>query len=75
MLTRIVLDVTLLVTQLLQSKTIDICDDLHLIGSLKALAITRRQDVDEFHSKWYKKALTLTEKIRDNAKGCRDPNT
>ena len=54
---------TLPVTQLLQSKSIDRCDGLHLIESLKALVITRRQDVDEFHSKWYKKALTLSEKI------------
>ena len=30
---------------------------------MKALVITRRQDVDEFHSKWYKKALTLSKKI------------
>ena len=62
-LTRSVSDMTLPVTQLLQSKIIDICDGLHLIESLKALVITRRQDVDEFHSKWYKKALTLSEKI------------
>ena len=53
----------LLVTQLLQSKSVDICDGLHLIESLKALVITRRKEVDEFHSKWYKKALTLTGKI------------
>ena len=58
-----VLDMTLPVTQLLQSKSIDICDGLHLIEPLKALVITRRQDVDEFHSKGYKKALTLSDKI------------
>ena len=62
-LTRSVLDMTLPVTQLLQSKGIDICDDLHLTESLKALVITRRQDVDEFHSKLYEIALTLSEKI------------
>ena len=62
-LTRSVLDMTLSVTQLLQSRNIDICDGLHLIKSLKALLMARRQDVDEFHSKWYKKALTLSEKI------------
>ena len=54
---------TLLVTRLLQSKSIDICDGLHLAESLKALVITRRQDVDEFHSKWYKKTAILTEEI------------
>ena len=54
---------TLPVTQLLQSKSVDIFDGLHLIESLKALVITRRQEIDEFHNKWYKKTLTLTEKI------------
>ena len=58
-----VLDMTFPVTQLLQSKSIDICDRLHLIEPLKALVITRRQDVDEFHSKGCKKALLLSEKI------------
>ena len=62
-LTRSLLDITLPVTQLLQSKSIDICDGLHLIESLKALVITRRQDVHEFHIKGYKKAITLSEKI------------
>ena len=47
----------------MQSKSINICDGLHLIESLKALVITRRQDVDELHSKWYEKALTLSEEI------------
>ena len=60
-LTRSVLDMILPVRQLLQSKSIDICDGLHLIESLKALVITKRQEVDEFHSKYYKKALTLSE--------------
>ena len=62
MLTRCVLDMTLPVTQMLQSKGVDIFDGLHLIESLKVLVITRRQETDEFHNKWYKKALTLTEK-------------
>ena len=43
---------TLPVTQLLQSKSIDICDGLHIIQLLKALFIT------------HKNALTLTEKIK-----------
>ena len=50
-LTRSVLDMTLPVTVLLQSNSSDICDGLYLIESLKALAITRRQEVDEFHKK------------------------
>ena len=38
-LIRSVLNMTLPVTQLLQSKSIDICDGLHLIESLKTLVI------------------------------------
>ena len=52
LLTISVLDMALTVTKLLQSKSIDICDGLHLIESLIVLVITRRQEVDEFHSKW-----------------------
>ena len=61
MLIRNVLGMTLTVTQPLESKNIDICDGLHLIESLKALVITRRQDINELHSKRYKEALNLTE--------------
>ena len=46
-LTRSVLYMTLPVTQLLESKSIDIPDGLHLIEFLKALVITRRQEVDD----------------------------
>ena len=65
------------VTHLLKSKSVDICDGLQLIEPLKALFITRREDVDKSHRKWHKKALTLTEKVNiaDNAKRFRDPNT
>ena len=50
-------------TLLSKSNSSDICDGLHLIESLKALVMTRRQEVDEFHKKRFTKALTLTEKI------------
>ena len=43
MLTRSVLDNTPPITQLLQSKSIDKCDGLLLIESLKALVITTKQ--------------------------------
>ena len=49
-LSRNVLEVTL--TQLLESKRTDICNDLHSTKSLKALVITKREEFDEFHSKW-----------------------
>ena len=49
--------------QLLQPKSISICDGSYFIESLKSLVIQTRQKVDELYSKCYKKALTLTEKI------------
>ena len=41
-LTKSVLDMTLPVTQLVQSTSIDICDGLNLTEPLEALVITRR---------------------------------
>ena len=61
-ITRCVFDLTLPVTQLLQSKTNDIADGLHLIESLKNLAISRN-NIDTYHSKWYAKALRLAEDV------------
>ena len=54
---RSVLDRTLPVTQLLQSKTADVLDGLHLISSLKTLGHSMREDVDYFHDVWYQEAL------------------
>ena len=55
-LTRSVLDMTLPVAQLLQSKSIDICDGLHLIESLKALVITTAKSVSDY----YKRKIIFT---------------
>ena len=62
-ITRCVFDLTLPVTQLLQSKTNDIADGLHLIESLKNLSTSIRNSIDTYHTKWYAKALTLTYKV------------
>ena len=62
-LTKSILDIILPVTQLLHSKSIAMCDRLHLILSFITLVLTIRQEVDEFLSRWSEKALTLTEKI------------
>ena len=62
-ITRCVFDLTLPVTQLLQSKTNDIADGLHLIESLKNLTTSIRNSIDNYHTKWYAKALTLAYKV------------
>ena len=56
-ITRSVLDLTLLVTQLLQGPAIDIADATHLIKSLKSLICSKRNTVDTFHKKCYSDIL------------------
>ena len=60
-ITRCVFDLTLPVTQLLQSN--DIADGLHLIESLKNLSTSIRNSIDTYHTKWCAKALTLAYKV------------
>ena len=50
---------TLPVTTMLQSKTNDIMDGIHLIESLKLDADSSRSSVQEIHDQWYKEALSL----------------
>ena len=63
-ITRRVLDATLALTQLLQRKSIDIMDGLHLIESLKKEMAIMRNSVDHFHDAWYEEALQLAAKVR-----------
>ncbi len=49
---------TLFVT-LLQGKSIDIMDGIHLINSLKDNIILMRNSVEAYHDMWYKEALQL----------------
>jgi len=58
-----VFDVTLLVTELLQSKKNDIADGIHMIESLVELLSSIRQDIDKYHVKWYEEALDLAKKL------------
>ena len=58
-----VFDLTLLVTQLLQSKKNDIADGIHMIESLISLVSSIRNDVDTYHDKWYQEALELANKV------------
>ncbi|XP_065665586.1 52 kDa repressor of the inhibitor of the protein kinase-like [Hydra vulgaris] len=57
-----VFDFTLPVTRLLQSKTIDILDSLHLITALKNTFISIRNDIDSFHNNCYEAACLLSSK-------------
>jgi hypothetical protein len=58
-----VLDLTLPVTQLLQGKTIDVMDGIHLITSLKDHISLMRNTIDDFHDSCYQEALDLAEEV------------
>ena len=58
-ITRNILDLTLPVTQLLQAKSNDIMDGIHLIESQTNVVYLTRANVDSYHAGWYEKALTL----------------
>ena len=62
-ITRCVFDMTLDVTQLLQGKTNDICDGIHLIKSLKDLIARCRSEskIQDYHDEWYGEALKLAQ--------------
>ena len=62
-ITRRVLDLTLPVTQLLQGKTIDVMDGIHLISSLKDHVTVMRNIIDDFHNSCYDEALDLAQKV------------
>ena len=64
-----VIDRNLLVTPLLQSKTADVLNGLHLISSLKPLG--HSVNVDYSHDVWYKEALLKLslEHVEDNVLG------
>ena len=62
-ITRNILDTTLPVTQLLQGKSIDVMDGVHLITSLKNEVTRMRNSIDRFHDIWYKEALNLAQEI------------
>lgn len=50
-------------TQLLQGKSIDVMDGIHLIDSLKNDVTKLRNSVDSFHETWYKEALELAQQV------------
>jgi hypothetical protein len=58
-----VLELTLLVTQLLQSKKNDIADGIHLIESLINSVNSIRSNVDSYHNSWYDEISQLANKL------------
>ena len=61
--TRSVLGLTLLITQLLQGPAIDIADATYLIESLKSFICFKRNTVDTFHERCYSDILELACKV------------
>ena len=62
-ITRSVFDLSLGVTQLLQSKSNDIADGINMIESLINLVHEIRKNVDGFHDKCYKQILSLAKDL------------
>ena len=62
-ITRSVLDLTLLVTQLLQGPAIDTADATYLIESLKSFIWFKRNTVDTFHKRCYSDITELACKV------------
>lgn len=62
-ISRNILDKLLPVTLLLQGKSIDIMDGIHLITSLKNDFTNYRNSIDSFHDAWYADALKLANKV------------
>ena len=60
---RSLLDLTLLVTQLLQGPAIDTADATYLIKSLKSFICFKRNTVDTFHKRCYSNILELACKV------------
>ena len=62
-ITRHILDSTLSVTQLMQGKSIDIMDGIHLITTLKNSVVKMRNSVNATHDAWYDEALQLAKEV------------
>ena len=62
-ITRSILDLTLLATQLFQGPAIDTADATHLIESLKSLICCKHNTVDTFHKKCYSDIVEIACKV------------
>jgi len=62
-LTYRVLQLSLLVTELLQSKKNDIADGIHMIKSLINRVVMIRNQVDRYHSSWYEQCVSVAKRL------------
>jgi hypothetical protein len=62
-ITRNIIDLNLPVTQLLQGKTIDVMDGIHLIETLKNDVTELGNLVYSFYETWYEEALELAQQV------------
>ena len=62
-LTYRVLELSLLVTQLLQSKTNDIADGIHVITSLLSRVSSIQENVNVYHEQWYNEAISIAKRL------------
>ena len=62
-LTYRVLELSLLVTQLLHSKSNDIADGVHMITSLINRVSEIRQNVQAYHEQWYMEAMSIAKRL------------
>lgn len=62
-ISRNILDLTLPVSQLLQSKVNDVMDGMHLIDALKGLGIRVRDQINFYHDTWYSQAVALAAEV------------
>ena len=62
-----VLELSLLVTQLLQTEMNDIAAGIHMINSLIQHVWEIRQNVDDYHNEWYQFALRLANRFNIKA--------
>ena len=58
-----VLELTLPVTRLLQGRSIDILEGMHLIDSIKSTMNDIRSNIDSSHDLWYNEAVSLAESL------------
>ena len=58
-----VLELTLPVTRLLQGRSIDILEGMHLVDTLKSTIGNMRVDIESCHNKWFEEAVTLAESL------------
>ena len=57
-----IMTITLPATILLQSETIDILQGMNFITALKGLCSNMWHNIDDYHEKWYKETILISDK-------------